>query len=434
MIGEIFNLGERLAGQKDARLRRGFLLAFFEAVTVAIPHAFVLLVVQAALERRLTPRLIGLATAGIMIFALLRMLLSQAAMSDLFIAAHNLMGRTRIRAADHLRHLPMGFFTKTRDGELAGVLTTDLALVEDVWSHLIGVFAAVFILPVLVGLGLCLIDIRLGLAVMATLPIALAVLAFTTPLFTRQLGTALEAAADTNARIVEYVRGIAVLRAFGRHGEAFQRLEQSMERLRDALIRADVLPSPLLSIFGFVIEASFAVVAYVGSALVLGGSLPPATLLLFLVATVAVTRQVGELGAALLMLRAAQHALGRVDRLLSEETLCEPSSPVTEIPGFEIELDDVSFAYEDDRVLSGVSATFPERSLTAIVGASGSGKSTLLHLVARLWDLPRGQGAIRIGGVDIRDIPFEELHRHLTMVFQEVKSPDVCKSVLSVSA
>ncbi|HTU59030.1 MAG TPA: ATP-binding cassette domain-containing protein, partial [Polyangiales bacterium] len=57
---------------------------------------------------------------------------------------------------------------------------------------------------------------------------------------------------------------------------------------------------------------------------------------------------------------------------------------------------------------------------SAIVGASGSGKSTLVHLIARLWDVPRGQGAIRIGGVDIRDLPFEALHRHVAMVFQDV--------------
>jgi ATP-binding cassette, subfamily B, bacterial IrtB/YbtQ len=58
--------------------------------------------------------------------------------------------------------------------------------------------------------------------------------------------------------------------------------------------------------------------------------------------------------------------------------------------------------------------------LTALVGASGSGKSTLVHLIARLWDVPRGQGAIRIGGVDIRDVPFEQLHQHIAMVFPDV--------------
>lgn len=420
MIGELLSLGERLAGQKDARLRRGLCFAFAEALATAAPYALVLMFIRAALEHRLTLELTGWITGGIVISVVLRLVFSQAAMSNIFIAAHALMGQARIRAADHLRRLPMGFFTKRRSGDLSGILTTDLALVEDIWSHLLGVFAASFALPMLVGIGLCFLDWRLGLAVFATLPLALLVLAATTPLFVREIDSVLETTADVNARTVEYVQGIAVLRAFGRHGEIYQRLVQAMVRLRDALIRSEILPSPLLSAFGFVIEASFVVVAFVGSTLALAEDLEPWTLLLFLIVTVGVTRQAAELGVALLGLRGAQRALERVDRLMAEPLLAEPASPAPAPTAFDVEFDAVSFAYEGERVVEDVSVSFAERSLSAIVGASGSGKSTLVHLIARLWDVPHGGGAIRIGGVDIRDLPFEELHRHIAMVFQDV--------------
>ena len=420
MIRETFLLGERLAGRKDARLRRGLLFAFAEAMAVAAPYALVLAFVRAALEHRVSMGLTGWITGGIVLAVLMRLGFSRGAMSNIFIASHALMGQARIRTADHLRRLPMGFFTHRRSGELAGVLTTDVALVEDVWSHTIGVFAASFALPMLVGLGLCVLDLRLGLVVLASLPVALLVLAATTPIFVREIEAVLEATADVSGRVVEYVQGIAVLRAFGRHGEVYQRVVAAMERLRDALIRADVLPSPLLATFGLVIELSFVAVAYAGSWLALRGSIQPETLLVFLVVTVGVVRQVADLGVALLLLRASQRALGRVDRLLAEPPLAEPAAPAAAIERFDVAIDGVSFAYDEEAVLEGVSATFAERSLTALVGASGSGKSTLVHLVARLWDVPRGQGAIRIGGVDIRDVPFEELHRHIAMVFQDV--------------
>ncbi|WAM24348.1 ABC transporter ATP-binding protein [Myxococcus sp. NMCA1] len=419
MLRELFMLGERLAGRKDARLRRGLLFALAEALAVAAPYALVLFFVREALEHRLSMHLTWWLTGGIALSVLLRLAFSIGAMSNIFVAAHALMGQARIRTADHLRRLPMGFFTQRRSGELAGVLTTDVALVEDVWSHTIGIFTASFALPMLVGLGLCFLDWRLGLVILAALPVALLVLAATTPLFVREFEAVLEASADVNARVVEYVQGIAVLRAFGRHGEVYQRFVKAMERLRDALIRADVLPSPLLAVFGFVVEMSFVAVAYAGSTLALRGSIQPGVLLVFLVVTVGVVRQVADLGVALLMLRASQRALGRVDGLLAEKPLAEPSARAASIQKFDVEVDAVSFAYEDETVLDGVSVTFPERSLTALVGASGSGKSTLVHLVARLWDIPR-QGAIRIGGVDIRDIPFEELHQHIAMVFQDV--------------
>ncbi|EYF08294.1 ABC transporter ATP-binding protein [Chondromyces apiculatus] len=420
MIGDLLSVGDRLAGKSDPRLRRGLVFAVLEAACAAVPFAVVLVLVRAALEGRLTLRLTFGLTAVAVVGVLLRVVCARAAMSDIFLAAHALMGAARIRMADHLRRLPMGFFSQRRSGELAGVLTTDLALVEDIWSHLLGVFAASLALPVLVGLGLCVLDARLGLAVLVAMPLAFWVLGKTTPIFVRHVGSLLEAGSDANARIVEYVQGIAVLRAFGRQGEGFTRLVRSMERLRDASIRVEVAPAPLMSLFGFVVEASFVVVALAGSHLALGGAVAPATLLVFLVVSVGVTRQLSEAGVALLALRAAQRALLRIEALLAERPMVEAEVRAPAITRFEVTLDRVSFAYDEEQVLSEVSLTLPERKLTAIVGRSGSGKSTLVHLVARLWDVERGKGAIRVGGVDVRDVPVEALHRHVAMVFQDV--------------
>jgi ATP-binding cassette subfamily B protein len=420
MLREVFLLGERLANQRDPRLRRGLAFAFAEALMIAAPYALTLLFLRQVLEHGSSLPMTGWVTLGILAAVVLRLAFSTGAMSNIFVAAHALMGQARIRTADHLRRLPMGFFTLHRSGELTSVLTTDLALVGDVWSHTIGIFAASFALPILVGLGLCYLDWRLGLVVLASLPVAVLVLTATTPLFVRRIEAVLDATADVSARIVEYVQGIAVLRAFGRHGAVYEDLVGAMRRLRDALIRADVGPSPLLAVFGFVIELSFVAVAYVGSARAASGSIGPATLLVFLVVTVGVVRQVADLGVALLLLRASQRALGRVEGLLAEKPLEESTSPAPSISRFDVAVENVSFAYENEAVLHQIAIDFAARSLTAIVGPSGSGKSTLVHLIARLWDLPRGNGSIRIGGVDIRDISFEQLHQHISMVFQDV--------------
>jgi ATP-binding cassette subfamily B protein IrtB len=420
VILDLVSLGERLAGQRDPRLRRGLAFAVGEAIATAIPSLLVLVMVRHALERRLSLETVGWLTGAAAAAVVLRMLLARPAMANIFIAAHALMGKTRIRLADHLRRLPMGFFGTRRSGELQGVLTTDVALVEDIWSHLLGVFAAGFILPFIVGAALMVLDFRLGLAVLLTLPVAVLALAATTPIFLRHMTGVFDATADANARVVEYAQGIAVLRAFGRHGDAERRLTASLARLRDALIRADVTPAPLLSIYGFVVEMAFVVVALVGSHLLLGGSLEPGTLLVFLVVAAGVTRQLAELGVALLALRAAQKALQRIDALLREPPLDEPVAPALPPTRFDVRLEGVRFGYDDAVVLDGVDVELPARSLTAIVGPSGAGKSTLVHLVARLWDVPRGAGTVRIGGVDVRDLPVETLHRHIAMVFQDV--------------
>lgn len=422
MIRDLVSVGTRLAGRSDPRLRRGLVLAVFEALSAAALSLLVLVFVRETLERRLTIERVWQLEAIAIIAVAFRMAFARRAMANIFVATHALMGKTRLRIADHLRRLPMGFFASRRSGELAGILTTDIALVEDIWSHLLGVFAAGFIVPLIVGAALCFFDWRLGVAVFLMLPLAVAALAATTPVFLRHLSKVLDAAAEANARIVEYAQGIAVLRAFGRHGDGYQRLTRSLERLRDALIRADVAPAPLLSLYGFVVEMGFVSVALVGSYLMLGGTLDAGTLLVFLVVAAGVTRQISDLGVALLSLRGAQKALGRIDALLAEKPLAEPSEAAREIERFDVSFDDVTFSYDDGAApaLTNVTVALPARTLTAIVGRSGSGKSTLVHLIARLWDIPRDGGAIRIGGVDIRHVPFEELHRHIAMVFQDV--------------
>lgn len=419
MISSLFILGEKLAGKPDSRLKKGLLFAFFEACFIAAPFAIVLFILMKALQTSLTLSTVWWLTGAIFLCVLLRTLCAQPAMGLIFTSAHFLMGHTRIRIADHLRKLPMGFFNRHRSGEIAGTLTSDVGFVEDVWSHLLGLFAANFFLPILVGIGLCFLDWRLGLIVLLSLPTAFLMLAATTPLFVCQFGRVFDAAADTNARIVEYTQGIAILRAFGRHGDGYRRLEKSMERFRDALIRADVAPAPLLSIFGFVIEGSFVLVALLGSHFLIQGTIDPGTFLVFLVVTIGVSKQVSDLGVAMLTLRGAQKALSRVEALLSEKALLEASGTKL-IENFNVSVENVTFAYEEESALKGVSVVFPEKAMSALVGKSGSGKSTLAHLIARLWDIPRGHGSILIGGVDIRDIPSEELHHLVTMVFQDV--------------
>jgi ATP-binding cassette subfamily B protein len=419
VITKIFTLGEYLAGRKDSRLRKGFIFAFIESLFVAIPFGIVILLIRRILERSLTFANIWWFTGAVVTCVVLRLFFSQAAMVYIFSASHYLMGHARVRVADHLRKLPMGFFSRYRSGELTGVLTTDIALVEDLWSHMIGVFTANFFLPLLVGVAMTILDWRLGLIILLSLPVAFLMLSVTTPLFIRHIGRAFEAGADANARIVEYAQGIAILRTFGRHGDGYKRLETSMKDFRDALIKAEVIPAPLLSIFGFIIEGSFVLVAALGAHFSLNGSLAPSTFLIFLVVTVGVSKQVADLGVTMLMLRASQKALSRVESLLNEKPLPDALQHV-EIHRHDVSAEDVTFSYENEPALKNISATFPERSFTAIVGKSGSGKSTLVHLIARLWDIPRGQGAIKIGGMDIRDIPIEELHQLVTMVFQDV--------------
>jgi ATP-binding cassette subfamily B protein IrtB len=110
-------------------------------------------------------------------------------------------------------------------------------------------------------------------------------------------------------------------------------------------------------------------------------------------------------------------SLNRIAGILDAKPLTEPTNPITPA-GNDIEFDQVGFGYDDRPVLTDVTARLPEGTITALVGPSGSGKTTLTRLVARFWDTD--SGAIRVGGVDVRDIATPELMSRIAIVFQDV--------------
>ncbi|MEO1270666.1 MAG: ABC transporter ATP-binding protein, partial [Myxococcota bacterium] len=175
----------------------------------------------------------------------------------------------------------------------------------------------------------------------------------------------------------------------------------------------------LLGSYGATIDAGYALLVYVGAWLWIEGTLQPEVLLLFIVVSLKFFQPLFDLGVSILLLRFGQQALERTEAILGTPILPEPSAP--QVPtGAAIQFSEVSFRYQDAErpALDKVNAQMPERSLTAIVGASGSGKSTMVHLIARLWDIE--EGSITMGGVDLRDMTTAELHRQITMVFQDV--------------
>src|SRR5690606_15950144 len=213
---------------------------------------------------------------------------------------------------------------------------------------------------------------------------------------------------------------ISVVKAFGGQQRAQRRFRTAVEDFAAGflrMVRGLSIPAAAMQV---ALSPPFVllVVLIGGTVLITGGTLAPVDLLPFLLLGLGLTAPVAALGHGFDDLQAARRALGRIREVLAVSPLPEPERPARP-DGHRVEFRDVGFGYDDHRVLHGVDLTLEPGTTTAVVGPSGSGKSTLVRLLPRFFDPDRG--AVRLGGVDLRELDRATLYRTVSFVFQDVR-------------
>ncbi|MFB0831639.1 ABC transporter ATP-binding protein [Brevibacillus laterosporus] len=332
-----------------------------------------------------------------------------------FRGAYNAAVDGRTRLAEHVRKLSLGFLNKRDPGDLANMMMGDISLVEHGISHVVPQMIGALIMPFLALIGLSILDWRMASAMFLVFPIAIALVLMTSKL-QRKLGSQhMRAKIDAGNRLQEYLHGIRVIKAYNLTGEKFIRLENSCKELMKRSLLIEGLLGPIVLSAIACLRAGLTVMVIVGVHLLLGGSLELMTFVTFLLVG---TRIFEPLTVALINyaeFRYHEQAGERIVQLLHEPIM---SGELLPPECHDIELNNVTFGYQDKAVLREVSLRMQAGSFTALVGPSGSGKSTVLRLIARFYD--PDQGTVTLGGEDIRRMNPEELLRKVSMVFQDV--------------
>ncbi|RKT52420.1 ABC transporter ATP-binding protein [Saccharothrix australiensis] len=351
---------------------------------------------------------------------LVRLLLTAASAG----VGHLLDGRVRLafrrQLATRLGRVPIGWFSRRRTGELAAVVGDDVSAVHPVIAHAPGELASAFAVPLVSLVYLLTVDWRLTLITLAPVVLAVAVVPLmTTPTRLREQRELDAAMGRITSSVVEFVRGIAVVKAFGGGERAHRRFRTAADGFVDVFSRWVHGMSVPAAAMQLALSPPFVLlVVLVGGAwLITSGGLAPVDLLPFLLLGLGLTAPVAALGHGFDDVQAARRALGRIREVLDVRPLPEPARPVAP-RGHRVELRDVRFGYEPGHeVLRGIDLVLEPGTVTALVGPSGSGKSTLVRLLPRFFD-PTG-GAILLGGVDLRDLGGGRLHRMVSFVFQD---------------
>ena len=360
---------------------------------------------------------------------ILALVLFYASTMSSHVAAFQIVYGLRVRLAEHLATLPMGFHTREASGGVKSVVGLAVERIELFVAHHIpdAVGAAVFPL-VLLG-GLFSIDPVLASVCLACLGVAWAV---QSSAFAGGRGRALvrryqEALEEMSSAGVEFVRGMPAVKVFGLTVRSFGSFHDAIQGYKSFVLGWTLQCRRPYSLFLLLVTST--VVFLLPAGLLLTARSPDQkafalTLLPFLVLSPGLAipmMKVLYLGSTF---RLISEGVERVDRILDLKPLPVPEHP--EEPAHDgVAFRDVHFSYpslaggEVIPALRGISFTAREGTVTALVGPSGSGKSTVANLIPRFWDVD--EGSVSVGGVDVRRVSTETLMDRVSTVFQDVR-------------
>ncbi|NEP57558.1 MAG: ABC transporter ATP-binding protein [Symploca sp. SIO2G7] len=413
MIKDLF----QLAGDRKPQLIKGTVLYVISSLFTAAPYFFLYLILIELFENSINTQNIIKLLVAIALCLLLQGIFLYWANLLTFITSYSLIGDLRLRLGNHIRQLPMGFFNSKQVGDLNVLVTDDMTKIENIPSWVYPKIISAIATPTFIAAFLFFIDWRLTLATLACVPFAILIYISSQKLLQKLTVLQKSATIEANSRMIEYIQGMGVIKSFNQTGAKFEKLEKAIDSYRQSNINFIIqLVIPAFAFAG-VLELGLIVILAVGAYLLFGGAITVPILLLFLVLGLRFYAPLYGLLDFSALTRMMDAALVRVMDALKTPPLTEPQQE-RQLESFDLEFKNVSFSYENTPVLQDINFKVPEKSVTALVGSSGSGKTTITNLIARFWDVDKGE--ILVGGVNIKDLKTNQLLSNISMVFQEV--------------
>lgn len=332
-------------------------------------------------------------------------------------AGYFMVANRRIEIGDKLKRIPMGYFNEKSLGEITGVATTVLDVVETSGPVVLVSILSGFINALVFMLCVFAFDWRIGLLVLAGTILYLWITSRMEQKSVQVTPKRQESETKLVDAVLEQLQGMSVIKSFNLTGKGDRQLREALEYNWKSNLDIEQLFTPyniaqegILHLFS-VLMMGAAVFFF------LNGTMPLANGVMTVIISFMVFSQIQSAGSAAAILRVVGSSIGHADQIQALPEM-DSSGTVLAPVSHEISLDHVSFSYDKKPILQDVSVRIPDQTTTAIVGPSGSGKTTLCHLIARFWDVDRG--AITVGGKDIRAYTLESLMDQISMVFQNV--------------
>lgn len=415
------------AGRRRVLTYLSWVLSAISALMALVPFIFVWLIVREVIEAdgnfaavQGSLSVYGWWAVG---SALISMLVYFAALMCSHVAAFRVAGNMRKRAMRHIGALPVGFMNSLGSGRVRRIVNESSGATETYLAHQLPDMVGAFATPVGMIVLLFVFDWRLGL--LSLIPTALGFIIMskmTGKDMARKMKEYQSALENMNNEAVEYVRGVPVVKTFGQTVFSFKRFKGSIDSYHTWVVAyTKSLMWPMVA-FTTAINCVFVPLIIAGLCFTAGGV--DGTFLLNLIFYIIFTPIISVTLMKVMFMSEnnmiVSDALQRIDGILAIKPLPEPSAPQTPKDN-SVTFENVTFAYEgaDRNAIDGITLDVKAGETVALVGPSGGGKTTAAGLVARFWDT--ASGAVKVGGVNVKDIDRQTLNDTVAYVFQDSK-------------
>lgn len=415
---EIFRRFFAFCGDENrGKFMRSILLGVLKALFEAMKIPAIAIVLDGVLAGALSLRQLLLAL-GVMLFSVLGNALANYRSTMLQCeAGYGSCADKRVEIAEHLKYLPMGYFNQNSLGYITSVATNSMEALADVATRVVMMVTQGILTTGVVVIMIALFDWRVGLISVCGVALFFLVNSRLQKKARRFAPIKDESDRLLVERVLEYVQGIAEVKAYNLTGEKSRALNDAIDANTAANIDTELAFVPTMLLQSLVSKLIGVVVALASAAFFVNGTMTLLNAVVMMIAAFILFGALDTAGNYSALLRSVDLCVGKAQSVLDMPAMDIDGADI--LPAsFDIDVENVAFSYDRRRIIDGVSVHIPQNTTTAIVGPSGGGKTTLCHLIARFWDVD--EGCVRLGGVDVRKYSMDSLMRNFSFVFQNV--------------
>lgn len=411
----------KLSGTYAGRIKGAFVLSAVKSMMTQMPVFVAYLVLLQFYENKMTTEkciYTGIAMVAIVAVQALAHFYSDRLQSA---AGYMVFADKRMELGNHLKKLPMGYFTAGNIGKISSVLSTDMIFIEEICMSTIADMMSYIFNAIVMALFLFFIDVRIGIIMLLFTLLTVCIAGKMNRVSIEEGKMRQEQSENLTSAVLSFTEGIGIIKSYNLLGEKSKELSDNFRKSKKTALQFEKKLTPWQMTLFLVYGIGTTIILGTGVYLQRNGALSLPYLVGLLLFIFNLFEPLKALYSQATRLTVMSSCLDRIEAVFEEKEL--PDTGKKHIPQEntkepEVSFSNVAFAYDKADVIKNVSFEMKKNTMTALVGPSGGGKSTLASLLTRFWDVK--EGAVKIRGVDVRELPLAELMNHISMVFQRV--------------